>query len=124
MHRIAHIYVHEAFAGILKETETGYEFAYAAEYLDSGDVAPVSLTLPLRREPYQSNVMFPFFDGLIPEGWLLDVVTETWKVNPRDRMGLLLVSCRDCIGNVSVREPSVGWGPSSGRDDESGGRHE
>lgn len=116
--RKAHIYVNEAFAGILRETEAGYEFFYESAYLESGNVAPVSLTLPLRGEPYQSNVLFPFFDGLIPEGWLLDVVTETWKVNPRDRMGLLLVSCRDCIGNVSVREPSIG------RDDESGGHHE
>jgi len=49
-------------------------------------------------------VLFPFFDGLIPEGWLLEVVEDTWKVNPKDRMGLLLVSCRDTIGNVSVRE--------------------
>ncbi len=49
--------------------------------------------------------MIPFFDGLIPEGWLLDVVQDTWKVNSGDRMGLLLVSCRDPIGNVSVREP-------------------
>ena len=116
-HRTAHIYVNEAHAGILRETEAGYEFAYEAEYLESGDVAPVSLTLPLRRKPYQSNVLFPFFDGLIPEGWLLDVVTETWKVNPRDRMGLLLVSCRDCIGNVSVRHPAID------RDNEDGVHH-
>ena len=56
-HRVAHIYVNEAYAGILKETDAGYEFAYESEYLESGDTAPVSLTLPLRRKPYQSNVM-------------------------------------------------------------------
>jgi len=54
---------------------------------------------------YRKAAMIPFFDGLIPEGWLLDVVQDTWKVNSGDRMGLLLVSCRDPIGNVSVREP-------------------
>ena len=40
----------------------------------------------------------------IPEGWLLDIAEETWKLDPRDRFGLLLACCRDCIGAVSVRE--------------------
>ena len=48
--------------------------------------------------------MFPFFDGLIPEGWLLDVAEENWKLDRRDRMGLLLACCRDCIGAVSIKE--------------------
>jgi serine/threonine-protein kinase HipA len=46
--------------------------------------------------------MFPFFDGLIPEGWLLDIAQKNWKLNPRDRMGLLMACCKDCIGAVSV----------------------
>ena len=62
----------------------------------------VSLTLPLRDKPYLSKTMFPFFDGLIPEGWLLDIAEKNWKLNPRDRMGLLLACCRDCIGAVNV----------------------
>ena len=104
-YRKADIYVNESKAGVLEETESGYKFQYDTEYLALKDTEPVSLTLPLRDEPYESQVLFPFFDGLIPEGWLLDVVEDTWKVNPKDRMGLLLVSCRDTIGNVSVREP-------------------
>ncbi len=46
--------------------------------------------------------MFPFFDGLIPEGWLLDVAVDNWKLKSTDRMGLLLACCKDCIGAVSV----------------------
>ena len=103
-YRKADIYVHEKKAGVLEETETGYQFQYDPEYLSQKDAEPVSLTLPIQKDPYESQVLFPFFDGLIPEGWLLDVVEDTWKVNPKDRMGLLLVSCRDTIGNVSVRE--------------------
>lgn len=103
-YRKADIYVHNSKAGVLEETETGYRFQYDTAYLSQKDVEPVSLTLPIRKDPYESQVLFPFFDGLIPEGWLLDVVEDTWKVNPKDRMGILLVSCRDTIGNVSVRE--------------------
>jgi len=103
-YRKAVIYNHERRAGILEESETGYRFQYDPEYLSQTEAEPISLTLPLQKEPHESTVLFPFFDGLIPEGWLLDVVEETWKVNPKDRMGLLLVSCHDTIGSVSVRD--------------------
>lgn len=103
-YRTAEIYVNDTKAGVLKETDSGYRFEYDSDYLGQEGAAPVSLTMPLMAETYESQVFFPFFDGLIPEGWLLDVVEETWKVNEKDRMGLLLVSCRDTIGNVSVRE--------------------
>lgn len=96
------IWVNNALAGILKEDEEGYHFQYSEKYLKNKDAIPVSLTLPLQATSFQSDYLFPFFDGLIPEGWLLDIVQKNWKINPRDRMELLLTTCRDCIGNVSV----------------------
>ncbi len=89
-------------AGRISEIESGYRFAYESGYLAQAEAMPVSLTLPLRSEPYTSKTLFPFFDGLIPEGWLLAVAEKTWKLDSRDRMGLLLACCRECIGNVSV----------------------
>lgn len=88
--------------GIITENDQGYIFAYDEAYLSLPDAQPVSLTLPLRQEPYVNNVMFSFFDGLIPEGWMLNIAERNWKINRRDRMALLLTCCRDCIGNVSV----------------------
>lgn len=89
-------------AGRISEDELGYGFTYDETYLQNKDAQPVSLTLPLRKEPYISKTMIPFFDGLIPEGWLLEIAQKNWKLNPKDRMGLLLASCKDCIGAVSV----------------------
>ena len=89
-------------AGILSESEEGFEFNYLPEYLEKSSRHAVSLTLPLQNKPFTSHVMFSFFDGLIPEGWLLDIAYQTWKLDPRDRMGLLLTCCRDCIGAVSL----------------------
>ena len=89
-------------AGKVWQDDEGYGFAYEPDYLQSPAASPVSLTLPLRPEPYRSKVMLPFFDGLIPEGWLLDITVKNWKLNPSDRMELLLTVCRDCIGAVSV----------------------
>lgn len=103
-YRKARVFVQNQFAGILEETEDGYQFSYAKDYLECGDALSVSLTLPLRPEPYRSGILFPFFDGLIPEGWLLAVVNRNWKIEPQDRFGLLLAVCRDSIGDVSIRK--------------------
>ena len=90
------------FAGILTENETGYSFCYDNGYLRTKDAEAISLTLPLQVKEYHSNILFPSFDGLIPEGWLLDVAGRSWKIDRRDRMALLLACCKDCIGAVSV----------------------
>ena len=89
-------------AGHLTETDEGYTFAYASDYAANPENLPLSRLLPLRTEPYHDKRLFPFFDGLIPEGWLLAIAEKTWKLDPRDRMGLLLATCRDCIGAASV----------------------
>ena len=102
--RSAYVYVRNVFAGVLSETDSGYRFAYDEDYLKSENASAVSLTLPLRDEPYDSGTLFPFFDGLIPEGWLLGVVSRNWKIDTKDRFGLLLVACKDGIGNVSIAE--------------------
>ncbi|MDD6888964.1 MAG: HipA N-terminal domain-containing protein [Bacteroidales bacterium] len=89
-------------AGVLTEDDMGYEFCYVSDYLKSEGATAVSLTLPLTDKPYRDNVLFPFFDGLIPEGWLLDIAEQSWKISARDRFSLLLACCKDCIGNISI----------------------
>lgn len=103
-YRTAYVYVRNNFAGILSENDEGYSFVYDEEYLKSENALFVSLTMPLRAEPYNSRTLFSFFDGLIPEGWLLEIVSRNWKIDRGDRFGLLLAACRDSIGNVSIRE--------------------
>ena len=100
--RQAKIYVQSVYAGVLRETDEGYVFTYEPYYLKKDNPLAVSLTLPLQEEPFRSNVLFPFFDGLIPEGWLLNVVSRNWKIDQKDRFGILLAVCRDCIGDVQV----------------------
>lgn len=96
------VYMYNHLAGILTEDETGFTFTYDSMYLESADAEAVSQTMPLRAESYHDTVLFPFFDGLIPEGWLLGIAEKSWKINQRDRMSLLLACCKDCIGAVSV----------------------
>src|SRR6187401_209144 len=100
--RTAKVYMYNEWAGNLTEDDEGYHFQYRKEYLLNPAAEQVSLTLPLQEASFHTQILFPFFDGLIPEGWLLNIAEKNWKLNPRDRMGLLMACCKDCIGAVSV----------------------
>jgi serine/threonine-protein kinase HipA len=100
--RKAEIKMFDTTAGWLTQDEHGYHFLYDTGYLQARNGIAISLIMPLRTEAYHSKVLFPFFDGLIPEGWLLNIAQKNWKLNTRDRMGLLLACCKDCIRAVSV----------------------
>ena len=113
------VYQKGVLAGRLVENDDGqYIFSYEKEYLKNGADA-VSLSLPLRESPYVADRLFGFFDGLIPEGWLLEIITHNFAIKARDRMGLLLVSCEDAIGSVSVVDALEGVLPTA----PSGQRH-
>ena len=87
-------------AGDLLETETGFRFTYDKDYIQSG--RPISISLPLREEPYESKELFSFFRGLLPEGWYLNIVSATAKVDANDPFGLLLATTANTIGAVTV----------------------
>ncbi len=101
--RQAKIYYKDQAAGLLTETDDGkYIFRYLDEYIGSNPLDFITFSMPVTGKSYVENRLFPFFDGLIPEGWLLDIASKNWKINSNDRMGLLLACCRNCIGAVSV----------------------
>jgi serine/threonine-protein kinase HipA len=105
--RQARVYYQDKIAGMLTETNEGdYEFRYAAEYVKEYPSDFITFSMPVSDVPYRDKRLFPFFEGLIPEGWLLDIASKNWKINRNDRMGLLLACCRNCVGAVSV-EPII-----------------
>jgi serine/threonine-protein kinase HipA len=90
-------------AGILTENDNGeYEFVYDELYVKNYPNQFITFNMPVTARSYTSKRLFPFFDGLIPEGWLLNIVAETWRINKNDRMGLVLACCQNAIGAVSV----------------------
>ncbi len=101
--RRATIYYRDKVAGILTETDDGeYVFEYDKKYIQNYPDQFLTFAMPVKEDKYVDNRLFPFFEGLIPEGWLLDIASKNWKINSNDRMGLLLACCQNCIGAVSV----------------------
>ncbi len=90
-------------AGLLTEEDNGeYLFVYDEMYVKNYQNQFITYQMPVSLRPYRSKRLFPFFDGLIPEGWLLNIAAESWRINKNDRMGLLLACCKNAIGAVSV----------------------
>jgi len=99
--RKASVMFKEAMAGVIEETGSGYRFTYDPGYLATGK--PIGVAFPVRAEPYESRALFPFFQGLLPEGWFREVVCQTLKIDPKDHFGLLIKACGDCIGAVWIK---------------------
>ncbi|MBP3234109.1 MAG: HipA N-terminal domain-containing protein [Eubacterium sp.] len=102
VYRRAKVYIQDRFAGVISENDDGYFFVYDDDYISDAKALAVSITMPLDKKEYHSKTLFPFFDGLIPEGWLLNLAVKNWKLTFNDRFGLLLATCRDCVGDVWV----------------------
>jgi serine/threonine-protein kinase HipA len=109
--RVAQVLLSGQPVGVLREVDDRTSFEYAKEWLARGDAAPVSVTMPLRSEPYVSPGLHPFFENLLPEGWLLEVSSRKLKISADDPFGLLLATCGDCIGAVEIAPLESGPSP-------------
>ena len=99
----AQVFYKDILAGELYETLEGeYYFSYSQEYLESKHPA-ISYSLPKTQQEHFSRVLHGFFDGLLPEGWLLKLAGDLYKLNPMaNRYELLLKTCLDPVGAVSI----------------------
>lgn len=104
MKRRAKVYYQSKLCGYLVQDDDGFLFFYTDEWLMDKEAKPISLTMPLTKKEYRSPYLFAFFDGLIPEGWLLDLALKKFNLDIRDRMGILLKTGKDVIGAVGVEE--------------------
>lgn len=88
--------------GTLVEERRQVTFRYDEQWLADAKAVPVSLTLPLTDKPYITDGLHPYFENLLPEGWLLDLTTTALKISKDDAFGLLVATCADCIGAVEI----------------------
>ncbi|MBO0934060.1 HipA N-terminal domain-containing protein [Fibrella aquatilis] len=101
--RSATVLLYNTAVGQLREEATGYSFCYSAQFLTTPGVRPISLTLPLATAVYLSPYLFPFFVGLLPEGYNRSVQCRLLKIDENDDFSLLLaVAHTDTIGAVRV----------------------
>jgi len=86
--RQATIYYKDLLAGILTETDEGeYVFQYNNKYIETHPKEFLTFAMPVNDKPYTDKRLFPFFEGLIPEGWLLDIAPKIGKSNKTTAWG-------------------------------------
>jgi serine/threonine-protein kinase HipA len=99
----ADVFYNDDRAGTLIKKPGAYRFTYDSTYLNKAGALPISLSLPIQAEAFESKELFSFFDGLLPEGWLQEITFHALHLDPDDRFGLLLATGGHTIGAVSVK---------------------
>jgi serine/threonine-protein kinase HipA len=106
MKRVARVSLSGQLVGYLEEEEGTTSFAYTSDWLARADAQPVSLTLPLQAAPYTHRGLHPFFENLLPEGWLFDIASRKLQISKDDAFGMLMATCGDCVGSVEIEPAS------------------
>jgi HipA-like protein len=103
--RICEVYIHNIKAGTLTETDSGdYIFKYKLNYVNDKSHEPISLAMPLRKEEYRSNVLFPFFFNMLSEGENREIQSQILHIDKNDDFGILLETAQyDTIGSVIIK---------------------
>lgn len=105
MARQCEVKVHGIRAGVLTEDDRGgYQFKYDQSYMSDSQNEPVSLTMPFREEPYQSEYLFPCFFNMLSEGANRQIQSQLLHIDASDDFGILLATAQsDTIGSVTVK---------------------
>jgi len=102
MDRIGYVYFNDRYAGQLVEQNPGYLFEYDSSYILDG--TPVGYNFPLSQTRYFSGILFPLFENLLSEGWLLEIQASRSRLDITDSFEILLKYGQDLTGALSIRE--------------------
>jgi serine/threonine-protein kinase HipA len=96
------VFQHNIQSGCLREHQQNAQYEF--QYLSGYQGAPISLTMPVRDEPYLFDRFPPFFDGLLPEGYQLAALLKRLKIDQDDPFSQLIATGKDMVGSVTVEE--------------------
>ncbi|HEY0680417.1 MAG TPA: HipA N-terminal domain-containing protein [Chitinophagaceae bacterium] len=104
INKTARVFYNGQPAGRLIKTGNKYRFIYDEAYITTTGSRPVSITLPLQREPYESDILFPVFTNMLSEGANKRVQCRMLKIDENDYFSLLLATTRDdSIGPITLK---------------------
>lgn len=107
------VYMHGVNAGILeRRPQAKLRFTYDESWV-AEERPPLSLSLPVRSQPFDHDECAPFFEGLLPEGDFLKAIARTLHVSADNPFQLLSELGGECAGAISV---APAGGPKPGQD--------
>lgn len=103
--RSANVLYNEQLAGILSKAGNRYFFTYNSNYLQDAKARPVSITLPLSQQSYESERLFPVFINMLSEGANKRMQCRLLKIDENDYFSLLMATAKeDNIGPITIEE--------------------
>lgn len=100
--RKADVFVQGLHAGTLEELDRGRRYRFT--YLEGYSGPSVSLTMPVEKRIHEFTGFPPFFEGLLPEGEMLENLLRQNKIDSRDYFSQLIAVGREMVGAVAVVE--------------------
>ena len=97
----ANVYYHEVKAGHLSREDGFFRFQYDREYVVTGGL-PISFSLPVTTQPFDEEKLHGYFSGLVAEGWLKHLQSQSQKIDENDQFSLLVANGQDLIGAVTI----------------------
>lgn len=83
-------------SGVLK-------FYYLPTWLDRPDARPISLSMPLRTQSFEGDIVLNYFDNLLPDNEIIRTRIQTrFNVKTKHPFDLLSTIGRDCVGAVQL----------------------
>lgn len=98
--RKAEIFVNGLLAGELEEQSRGTSYIF--RYVPGYKGMPVSLTMPLSKPELRFDHFPPFFEGLLPEGVMLDGLLRQQKIDKDDLFSQVVAVGKDLVGAITV----------------------
>lgn len=98
MNKQLSIRLHGEPLGLLEQTATGkMKFTYAAQATRS-----ISISMPLRKEPYEEQICEAYFGGLLPESEAAkQLIAKQHGISANNNFSLLSAIGYDCAGAIS-----------------------
>lgn len=98
---VANVFMFGELAGQLTRCKTAYTFQYDKDYISNKGI-PLSYSLPLQHQTFSNDTLFPYFTGLLSEGWLLDLQSKTQHIDKNDAFALLVKNGHDLAGAITI----------------------
>ena len=101
--RVAQVLMNQRFVGELERHEQGFRFTYDPDYIADKTTFNLSASLKKQTSAFESPYLFPFFEGLLSEGWMRKIQEKNQKIDEKDPFTRLIKNGSHLIGAISIR---------------------
>ncbi|MDF0534679.1 type II toxin-antitoxin system HipA family toxin [Shewanella sp. A32] len=103
------VYMNGYMVGVLSKLTNGaHHFKYDTQWLATAGTRPISMAMPLRRQEYQGDEVYNFFDNLLPDNSeIRQRIVARYQTNSNQPFDLLTAIGMDCIGAIQLMPHGV-----------------